>query len=510
MASVIKTDSRRDGKVRWEVRWRTPDGKHRTKGGFPRRKDAEAYAETVEYSQRRGLTFDPRSGEMLFRAAGTAWLESRTDLKAGTRANYAGHLRADGEIDAKFGGYPLNKITREDLQAWVNEQVEAGHSSSSVRNKFFIVRMVLTQAVVDRRLEVSPADHVKLPAPRRKGKQPATTAVEPQSSKLGLNNPGSTPRAHGSTEDAAFLTAEQVDYLTDATPWPFNILVHMAAWTGLRSGELAGLQIGDIDLGRSPSVRVQRTALVVHGTPATGETAATGPHAAYDSPKTRRSRRRVPLTAATVAVLRDYLTPPERRDGPDPRFNAGVATLAPRTDVPNRTHPRAGDPDAPLFPNMRLIADPPTGRRAPQHETGPRAGNPMTPEEQAARRTVAVAEARLELDWQSVLLHKTYYKAVFRPALLRASAALAADRLRPIPTDATAHSLRHTYASFCVSAGLHPKQIADYMGHASVNTTMGIYAHLFEDDHTDAMAALGSIAATRPRPNNVTPLRGWA
>ncbi|MET9325740.1 tyrosine-type recombinase/integrase [Tsukamurella sp. NPDC003166] len=133
----------------------------------------------------------------------------------------------------------------------------------------------------------------------------------------------------------------------------------------------------------------------------------------------------------------------------------------------------------------------------------------MTPEEQAARRTVEEAAARLELDWNAVLLHKTYYKAVYRPALLRASAALVADRLRPIPADATAHSLRHTYASFCVSAGLHPKQIADYMGHASVNTTMGIYAHLFEDDHTDAMAALGSIAATRPRPNNVTPLRGW-
>jgi hypothetical protein len=31
----------------------------------------------------------------------------------------------------------------------------------------------------------------------------------------------------------------------------------------------------------------------------------------------------------------------------------------------------------------------------------------MTPEEQAARRTVAEAEARLELDWNAVLLHKT-------------------------------------------------------------------------------------------------------
>lgn len=66
----------------------------------------------------------------------------------------------------------------------------------------------------------------------------------------------------------------------------------------------------------------------------------------------------------------------------------------------------------------------------------------------------------------------------------------------------------HTYASFCVSAGLHPKQISDYCGHASVNTTMGIYAHLFEDDHAEAMAALGSVGA--PRRSNVTPLRGWA
>jgi integrase len=98
---------------------------------------------------------------------------------------------------------------------------------------------------------------------------------------------------------------------------------------------------------------------------------------------------------------------------------------------------------------------------------------------------------------------------VYRPALLRATLALAADGLRPIPADATAHSLRHTYASFCVSAGLHPKQIADYMGDASVNTTMGIYAHLFEDDHADAMAALGHVAVTRPRSNNVTRLRDW-
>lgn len=140
----------------------------------------------------------------------------------------------------------------------------------------------------------------------------------------------------------------------------------------------------------------------------------------------------MPLPAATVAILRDYLTrPSDRRDGADPRFNPSVVPLPARTDA-RRVHPRAGDPDAPLFPSVRLIAGRPTGKCAPRHETGPRAGKPMPPEEQAARRTVEEAQARLELDWNAVLLHKTYYKAVFQPALLRATLALVTDALRPI------------------------------------------------------------------------------
>jgi hypothetical protein len=38
-------------------------------------------------------------------------------------------------------------------------------------------------------------------------------------------------------------------------------------------------------------------------------------------------------------------------------------------------------------------------------------------------------------------------------------------------------------------------------------TTLSIYAHLFEDDHADAMAALGVIG-NRNRAENVIPLHG--
>jgi hypothetical protein len=69
------------------VRWRTPDGNERTKGGFRTKKAAEGYAAIeVEPKLRRGLTFDPDAGKLLFRDAAQHWLVSREDLKVTTLA----------------------------------------------------------------------------------------------------------------------------------------------------------------------------------------------------------------------------------------------------------------------------------------------------------------------------------------------------------------------------------------------------------------------------------------
>ena len=91
------------------------------------------------------MDFDPGKGKMLFRDAAAIWLESR---KAGTRNNAANHRyalapaatrRGDGKtlgIDAVFRSYPLNKITREYIQAWVNRLTEAEQKPSTVRHAF--------------------------------------------------------------------------------------------------------------------------------------------------------------------------------------------------------------------------------------------------------------------------------------------------------------------------------------------------------------------------------------
>lgn len=104
--------------------------------------------------------------------------------------------------------------------------------------------------------------------------------------------------------------------------------------------------------------------------------------------------------AATTAMLRDYLA----------------------------MHPRGGDPTAPLFPGVSLLPPRPTRDRK---ETG---DEQPTDKAVATRQTTAladlsVAEAgeRLLLDWSVPIRHATFYKAVYRPAVLRA------NRLTPRP-----------------------------------------------------------------------------
>ena len=84
------------------------------------------------------------------------------------------------------------------------------------------------------------------------------------------------------------------------------------------------------------------------------------------------------------------------------------------------------------------------------------------------------------------------------------------NRLAPtaaLPPALKFHALRHTYASLCIAAGRPPIEIARFMGHAKVTTTLGVYAHLFSDDHADAMAALGAMVTGPLHGENVVPLR---
>lgn len=130
--------------------------------------------------------------------------------------------------------------------------------------------------------------------------------------------------------------------------------------------------MGDVQLDgpQRGLLRVERTVITVDGQPT------------YDTPKTKGSRRRVPLTPATVDVLRDYLA---------------LHPHGPASENPNLA--------APLFPAGRLIPQTPTGLRATDDS-----GRRVVPkaEDALAALTVTEAEARMTLDWAAVVRHPAF------------------------------------------------------------------------------------------------------
>jgi len=52
------------------------------------------------------------------------------------------------------------------------------------------------------------------------------------------------------------------------------------------------------------------------------------------------------------------------------------------------------------------------------------------------------------------------------------------------------HSLRHTFATRCVEAGVDVKSLSEMLGHASVNITLNRYVHSSFDQKRDGMNKL--------------------
>lgn len=54
------------------------------------------------------------------------------------------------------------------------------------------------------------------------------------------------------------------------------------------------------------------------------------------------------------------------------------------------------------------------------------------------------------------------------------------------------HDLRHTAATLALTAGAHPKQVQEMLGHARVAITLDVYSHVTEQMHDEAAEKIGS------------------
>jgi len=208
MASIEKRV--RNGKIRWYVRYRTPEGEQRTKT-FDRQVDAKNYVTETEGSLLVGDFVDPRLAKVTLDEWADKWFANKKGLAPTTLSRYDDILRK--HIKPRWGKVPLNRIRHEDVQQWLND---LPLQAASVRKVHRVLSMMLDYAVKARRLANNPARGVELGRVKAKPKR--------------------------------FLTHEQVDVLAREVGDDWRLIVLFLAYTGLRWGELAALRADRIDL----------------------------------------------------------------------------------------------------------------------------------------------------------------------------------------------------------------------------------------------------------------------
>ncbi len=249
MGNVAK---RRNG--RWRARYRDPSGRQRSRD-FTRKIDAQRWLASMDVAMGRGEWLDPGLGNITLGEWSQGWLARQSQLKPSTALRYEGLL--ENQVLPTWRDVRLSELAHSAVADWVAGLSRAGLSPSSVRHAHRVLSLMLGSAVRDGRLPRNVAAGVRL------------------------------PRVEAS--EKRFLSHTQIRALAAAVGEPFDVVVLVLAFTGLRWGELAALRVRDVDLQRR-RVHVTRSMTEIRG------------RAVFGTPKNHQ-RRSVPLPAFLVEPL---------------------------------------------------------------------------------------------------------------------------------------------------------------------------------------------------------------
>ncbi len=244
--------------LRWRARYRGPDGHIRSRS-FANKVDAQRWLTDQLSRIDRSTWVTPEHGQIAWGDYSEQLLAARVHLAARTvETDHLCHKRAVEWI----GDVQLARLTPELLRRMTSELADR-YAPETVARTMRWVRLTLNQAVRDRRIVSSPAEGVRLPRARR--------------------------------SDMRLLDGAQIASLAGALPERYSSLAIVAAYTGLRWGELAGLGVGDLNM--------LRRRLTVRSTlvEASGQTPRLGP------PKSKASGRTITLPGIVVDSLARHL-----------------------------------------------------------------------------------------------------------------------------------------------------------------------------------------------------------
>jgi integrase len=206
---------------RWQAFYLHQGAKHYAPNTFTTKADASTYLDNVHADITRGGWVDPQAGRIPFAQYAHDWLASRPDLRPRTIMQYESLLKC--HLIPTFGRVPIAEVTSSHVRTW--HAALAATKPGAARTAYRLLRAIFTTAVDDERLVRNPC------------------------------------RVHGAGSDKvierSIPTVEEVAALSAAMPDKLRLAITIAAWGGLRRGEILALRRKDVDpLGSK--LRVER------------------------------------------------------------------------------------------------------------------------------------------------------------------------------------------------------------------------------------------------------------
>jgi integrase len=198
--------------MQYRARYVDTGGKEHTRR-FKYKADAKDWLKQIT---RGGVDIAPPvTGEWTVAQQFSQWIR-KADIAQTTRVTRQHTWRA--HVSDKWGDLQLTKVSPPDVKAWVADLVDAGTGVPTIENALGVLRMVLKDAVDDRRLIRNPCEGINAPKRQHKSR--------------------------------AYLTHQQVEQLATAAREVDGLIVRLLAYTGLRWGEMAALTVGSVDMLR--------------------------------------------------------------------------------------------------------------------------------------------------------------------------------------------------------------------------------------------------------------------
>lgn len=225
--ATIESYSTKSGK-RYRVRYRTPDHRQTDKRGFRTKRDAEAFAATVEVEKLTGSYVAPTLGRITVGELAPDWLSRKeSDVAPSNYRTLDSAWRT--HVEPKWGQRRISDIELGEVERWIadlgrtvtdakGETVKRGAGATTIIRAYGVLAGVLDDAVKSRRLAVNPARGVE-----------------------NLPKKGRKRHVYLSAADVERLAIESGEH---------RALVLTLAYCGLRWGELVALRVRDVEFLR--------------------------------------------------------------------------------------------------------------------------------------------------------------------------------------------------------------------------------------------------------------------